>query len=417
MRRWCVLLLVVVRCEEQSIGDLLERRVFELRGEARECGGDKGTPLKKIRDGRGCRYAKLFLTPDALRCSKALCGGWRESCVPRSVLKVENPLVSEGLAWYAARLAAVAVEAKKNGEGLASDYVLREAKLSTFLKQRTKGRWRNILHNDTMREPAIGSLPFRRAFSPGPLSEAPEEKYFDDASCALQRLLKPDGDRLNAVVPEYLDVRSSLVDKDTLSVGVYVRTLHSEVAGLRQDTVEDRIAKDMMTNKERIAYLSTALCALSIEKKWRSPFKNVTWFVASDSPALRQRFYKDFSTPDRRVAITKAQGLHTRIGANLDAKLRVSHSFNDTLALAEAFADWSLLSTVDVAVLASYQPGPATYTFATTALASRPRQRSVFQAPTWAQLRDYWRSSSSKEDPPELHCARHDGFLPRVPPS
>ena len=397
------------REEDVEVGVVaaLEERIRELEGRTRSCSSNE-TPAVKKKDDRGCKYLKKFRTPDALGCGKAMCREWKKEKGQRTLTALE-PRPSEGLAWYASRVVEVALEAMDRGDAVAVDYRVRDANLSTFLRPRL-GRWRIGYGEGT--EPPVGALPYRQAFNGG---AEPRPGYFDAASCALQRLMKPNPPRLNDAVDGFLRIHQTLTAPTTLALGVYVRTLHSEVAGLRQDTVEDRIASGNFRPKERASYLATAACALALENQWRSDnVERVVWFVASDSPALRQRFVTDFSSEARVVETTKAMGLHTRVGLNLDAQMRSDEhrQFNDTLALAEAFADWSLLATVDLAVISTYQSGVAAYTFATTALASKPRRASVFRAPSWEDLRRWW--PSKDESPPELHCADPNGFVPRA---
>ena len=258
--------------------------------------------------------------------------------------------------------------------------------------------------------------------------------------CMLGVLFEPSP----RITDDFERLRGWLVDESTLSISVYVRVGHAEVAhkipnpdatlftgsvpGRTRRARPPRLAalgpRHTWSDELRYAYAATSLCALQLEKRWAPGFKRVVWFVASDHPAVRQALIDDFgehigngSSPgadghaeephSRRVVGSTSLGRHTRLGV---AREHASPAEYES-SVRSALADWWLLGEADFGVLAP--PLNSQNSFGRSAFARGARTRSVFAPPSFS-----WAFSGFADDVPTeragsiIRCGEEKTFVP-----
>ena len=205
------------------------------------------------------------------------------------------------------------------------------------------------------------------------------------SACVLNALFEP----RTGIVPEFASIRAALQAKDTLSIGLYIRTGLAETnhryaeADLRSECTVPRSSE--WTWRERYEWSAPLLCAMQLEQRWAAGFQNVVWFIASDDAALRaqvQAEYDERATGGRTVLRTSGLGRHTRPAA-FEEVVGGSTAFQSSLE--EAFADWWLLGEADVAVLAR-QADSSGGAFGATAFSRTARMHSVFAPAMFAGM-------------------------------
>merc|ERR1712060_461372 len=113
--------------------------------------------------------------------------------------------------------------------------------------------------------------------------------------------------RVSKIYPKFEHLQRSMAAKDTLSIGIYIRTDDAE-------TYKPMQARSTWSLRHRFRYFAPILCALQLEHRWAAGFSHVTWFVASNSLALRQDIVKEFDeskSGGRTVEIMTTKGHHT----------------------------------------------------------------------------------------------------------
>jgi len=85
-----------------------------------------------------------------------------------------------------------------------------------------------------------------------------------------------------AVHPSYGAIRTALRDAATLSIGIYVRTLASEIPGGSDSEARRRLGFRHWPSAERSHYLGIAACALALETRWAAGLERGWRLIAPD---------------------------------------------------------------------------------------------------------------------------------------
>ncbi len=324
---------------------------------------------------------------------------------------VEEPKRGEGFAHYMDQVVNAGQRAAASGKHLHLSWP--GANLSEFLEPASALDWRASIspqqsaHDCGVRRSSFGqhdsvSLHFRGSFMGRPVSGARKEEsalFHYGPACIIGALLRPA--QLGA---SFERTRAALADRDTLAIGIYIRTGDADSNHLKvrpeplknvvpcppkMSFCRDRRTKtpDNPMRTMRLRYARALLCALQLERRWAAGFKRVVWFVASDRQSVKDDIiagYDEAAIGGRRVLTAATAGLHTDVRKGI----KFAGGVGGTAwrqALHDSIVDWWLLGEVDVAVLERRTSStPKGGSYAGTAFARTARLHSVFEPPASA---------------------------------